>query len=104
MRNYRDRFEIISDILKIAKKNPKKTQIMYQANLSYKILQKYLRNIITAALVNFQEENHCYSLTAKGQVFLDTYQDYAQSNRSVENHLNDLLIRKKVLNRLCSVE
>ena len=104
MRNYRDRFEIISDILKIAKKNPKKTQIMYQANLSYKVLQKYLGNIITAALVNFQEENQCYSITAKGQVFLNTYKDYEQSNRSVKKYLNALLIRKKVLNRLCSVE
>ena len=104
MRVYRDKFEIVSDILKIAKKNPKKTQIMYQANLSYKILQKYLENLITTDLICFQEKNHCYNLTAKGQVFLDTYQDYAQSNRSVEKYLNDILIRKKVLNRLISFE
>ena len=104
MRNYRDRFDIIADILNVTKKNPKKTQIMYQANLSYKVLQKYLTNIIKSAMITFQDDNHCYTLTAKGQIFLDTYQDYAQSNNAVKEQLNDLLIRKKVLHKLCSTE
>ena len=104
MRNYRDKFDIIADILKITKKNPKKTQIMYQANLSYKVLQKYLGNIIKSAMITFQDDNHCYTLTAKGQTFLDTYHDYTQSNNAVKKQLNDLLIRKKVLYKLCSTE
>ena len=104
MRTYRGRFDIIADILKITRKNPKKTQIMYQANLSYKVLQKYLNNIIKSAMITFQEDNHCFSLTAKGQIFLDTYQDYTRSNREVANQLNKLLVRKNVLNRLCSTE
>ena len=101
MRNYRDSFDIIADILKIVKKNPKKTQIMYQANLSYKVLQKYLNNIINSALINFQEDNRCYTLTAKGQTFLDNYSDYFKSNKSIEKQLNDLLTRKNVLKKLC---
>ena len=104
MRNYRDKFDIIADILQITKKNPKKTQIMYQANLSYKVLQKYLSNIIKFAMIHFQETKHCYTLTSKGQTFLDTYHDYTQSNKAVKEQLNDLLIRKNVLNKLCSTE
>ena len=104
MRTYRGRFDIIADILKITRKNPKKTQIMYQANLSYKVLQKYLGTVTKSAMINFQEDSHCYILTAKGQIFLDTYQDYTQSNNVVKKKLNDLLIRKNVLNKLCSTE
>jgi predicted transcriptional regulator len=104
MRNYRDKFDIIADILEIAKKNPKKTQIMYQANLSYKVLQKYLEKIIKSNLVSFHEQNHCYTLTTKGQSFLDKYQVYDQSNKTIEKQLSALFLRKKALNQLCLVE
>jgi len=104
MRNYRDRLDIIADILKVTKRNPKKTQIMYQANLSYKVLQKYLGTLTKSAMINFQEGSHCYILTAKGQTFLDTYQYYTQSNNEINKQLNALLIRKNVLNKLCSTE
>ena len=104
MRTYRGRFDIIADILKITKKNPKKTQIMYQTNLSYKVLQKYLNNIIKSAMITFQENNHRFSLTTKGQIFLDAYQDYTRLNRAVVIQLNKLLVRKNVLNRLCLTE
>ena len=54
MRNYRDKFDIIADILKISKRNPKKTQIMYQANLSYKVLKKYLSETIESSLLSYK--------------------------------------------------
>jgi predicted transcriptional regulator len=39
--NYRDKLDIIADILTVASRNAKRTQIMYQANLSYKVLCDY---------------------------------------------------------------
>lgn len=39
---YRSRYEIIADMLNVVSGRAKKTKIMYQANLSYKLLQKYL--------------------------------------------------------------
>ena len=45
MGNYRGKLDIIADILRVVSGNAKKTQIMYQANLSYRVLQKYLAEI-----------------------------------------------------------
>jgi predicted transcriptional regulator len=102
--NYRGRLDIIADILHVASRNAKKTQIMYQANLSYKVLQRYLAEITGASLINFEDERQCYMLTAKGQEFLDAYQEYSKTNRHVEKRLNDVLTKKKVLEKLCPSE
>jgi predicted transcriptional regulator len=100
--SYRGRLEIIADILEVVSQNAKKTQIMYQANLSYKVLQKYLRNITMASLVDFEDEEQCYVLTPKGQEFLEAYKDYAKTNRSIEKSLSDVNDKKKSLEELCS--
>lgn len=103
MRNYRGNLEIIADILNVASKHAKKTQIMYQSNLSFKVLQKYLKRIIGASLISFQKEGRCYELTDKGQTFLDAYREYAKKNRHIANQVNDLLIKKKFLEQLSSI-
>ena len=103
MGSYRGRLEIIADILKVVSQNAKKTQIMYQANLSYKVLQKYLRKITMASLVDFEDEEQCYVLTPKGQEFLEAYKDYAKTNQSIENRLSDVNDKKKFLEELCSI-
>jgi predicted transcriptional regulator len=102
--NYRGRLDIIADILHVASRNAKKTQIMYQANLSYKVLQRYLAEITGASLINYEDEKRCYMLTAKGREFLDAYQEYSKTNRHVEKRLNDVLTKKKVLEKLCPSE
>ena len=102
MGNYRGRLDIIADILQVVSQNAKKTQIMYQANLSYKVLQRYLRNITAASLIDFEEAEQCYVLTSKGQAFLEAYKDYAKTNKSIEKRLNDVNNKKKNLEQLCS--
>ncbi len=101
MGNYRDRLDIIADILNVASREAKKTQIMYQANLSYKVLQRYLNEIIEASLVRFENHNQCYMLTYKGQEYLEAYKDYARCSKSMEKRLNDFSIKKRVLEALC---
>ena len=102
MGNYRGRLDIIADILKVVSHNAKKTQIMYQANLSYKVLQRYLRNITAASLIDFEDAEQCYVLTPKGQEFLEAYKVYAETNKSIEKRLNDVNNKKKCLQDLCS--
>lgn len=104
MGNYRDRLDIIADILNIASQDAKKTQIMYQANLSYKVLQRCLTETIEASLVTFQNQNQRYKLTCKGQEYLDAYKEYARCTRNMEKHLYDFSIKKKVLENLCPVK
>jgi predicted transcriptional regulator len=100
--SYRGRLEIIADILHVVSQNPKKTQIMYQANLSYKVLTKYLTEVSEASLINFEDEKQCYMLTTKGREFLEVYKEYSRHNRHLEKRLNEINGKKKVLEELCS--
>lgn len=101
MGNYRDRLDIIADILQAASRDAKKTQIMYQANLSYKVLQRYLNEVTDASLVHFQGETQSYLITPKGQDYLSAYKEYSRTNKSIEKRLNDFSNKKRVLEDLC---
>jgi len=100
--SYRRRLDIVADILLVASRRARKTQIMYQANLSYKVLMKYLTEVIEAYLVRLQREKRCYVLTSKGKEFLEKYKDYLRRNKRVEERLNSIQDKRKVLEELCS--
>lgn len=102
MGSYRRKLDIIADMLDVAKRGAKKTQIMYQANLSYKLLTIYLAEIIEASLVRFERKKRCYALTTKGLKFLQKYKDYSRRNKHIERQLNDISTKRKVLEELCS--
>ena len=99
--NYRDKLDIIADILTVASRNAKRTQIMYQANLSYKVLCKYLNEVVEASLLSFENEQQRYVLTVKGKEFLETYKEYFKTNKNVEKRLDDIRVQRKVLENLC---
>ena len=101
---YRSRLDIIADILNVASRDAKKTQIMYQANLSYSVLQRYLGEIVGAELIAFEDEKQQYSLTRKGREFLDAYEKYSKTSKNIEKKLDDVASKKKALEELCSDE
>jgi len=96
--NYRQRLDIIADILEVISFNAKKTQIMFKANLSYKALTKYLSEVLNASLATYEQDHQCYSLTKKGNDFLSAYKIYCKNNKQIEK----LEAAKKTLNDLCS--
>jgi predicted transcriptional regulator len=100
--SYRRRLDIIADMLLVASRGAKKTQIMYQANLSYKLLTKYLDVIRRAYLISFERRRRCYVLTSKGWEFLERYKDYSRRNKHVEKGLNDVSVKRKALEELFS--
>jgi len=100
--NYRRRLDIIADILRVVSGNAMKTQIMYQANLSYAVMQKYLAELTSASLISFEDGTRCYILTDKGSTFLEAYHEYSKTNRHLEKGLNDMRTKKSVLEKLCS--
>jgi len=97
---YRDKLQIIANILSIASRRAKKTQIMYQANLSYKLLCRYLGEVLHAGLVSFENEE-CYVLTAKGKEFLSRHEEYSKRCKSLEQHLNHVNNEKAALEKMC---
>ena len=56
--------DIIMDILKIAKKGERKTKIMYDANLSFTQIEKYLAILDNAGLI--AKEESFWRTTEKG--------------------------------------
>jgi len=103
LRNYRSDLDIIADILKVAANGgASKTQILYRANLSYRLLQKYLNDVLEACLLRLEEDNKRYVLTSKALQFLSVYKEYAKRNRHVVKQLNDLNDRRRRLKELCS--
>jgi len=99
MGKYRDRLQIIADILSVVKGGARKTHVMYQANLSYALLSRYLAEVIDGGLVCVDEED-CYRLTGRGEVFLDRFDEYSRRCGELEEHLNNIDNEKTVLEDL----
>jgi len=100
MSKYRDRLQIIASILVIASRRAKKTQIMYQANLSYKLLCRYLSEVLDSGLICLENEER-YVLTNKGKEFLNRHKEYSKRCRSLEEYLNDINSEKTALEEMC---
>lgn len=96
MAKYRSRLEIIADVLGVASGGARKTQIMYQANLSYKLLIHYLKDVIDMGLVKMKSEN-TYELTEKGSDFLREFKGYRERRVEVEEQLNEVQDKKVML-------
>ena len=99
---YRRKLDIIADMLLVASNGAKKTQIMYQANLSYRLLTKYLEEVRKAYLLSFERKQRRYIVTSKGQQFLEVYKEYSKRNKVVEKRLNDVDGKRRMLEALCS--
>jgi len=99
--NYRDHLTIIANILNVASHRAKKTQIMYQANLSYSVLQRYLTEVSTASLISFDSQSQSFVLTQKGRNFLNTYKQYARNTKHVEKRLGEVSAMREALEQLC---
>ena len=67
----RSSFEIIAEILKVAKNGAKKTRIMYSCGLSYRFTGKYLALLLETGLLRIGSSYHT---TEKGLRFLQNYQ------------------------------
>lgn len=101
MGTYRDRFAIIAEILEAANRNAKKTQIMYQANLNYSLLQKYLMEVTNASLICYKPDQQCYTLTERGQHFMEAYKQYCRQSQNVQKRLTHLNASRKTLEKFC---
>jgi predicted transcriptional regulator len=72
---YRDRIEIISQILEVANGGASKTRIMYKAILGYKQMKEYVKFLTKIGLLVYDHEEEVQILrtTEKGLQFLDKY-------------------------------
>ena len=104
MGKHRSRLIILAKILSVVneKNGAKKTQIMYQAYLSYKLLINYLDDLKKADLIEL-DSNESYLLTRKGLDFLQLFEEYSQSYKMIKLQLNDVENKKLVLEKMCPI-
>jgi len=99
MGKYRDGLGIIADILHAAGSGAKKTRIMGGANLSYRLMEKYLKSTVQVGFLRLNDEG--YEVTEKGQDFLERYLDFVGRYSKLESELQSAMFERGVLERMC---
>jgi predicted transcriptional regulator len=69
----RNSLEITAEILRLCQKPQTKTRVMYGANLSWGLLQKYLSKLQAKRLLEVQNSQTRYVTTQKGLEFVKTW-------------------------------
>ena len=87
MAKKRERLNVIRDILKAIRENRqiKPTRLLYASNLSPQMFKEYVNELISKKFINLdidEKEKKTFSLTKKGQEFL---QEYKVIENFVEN-------------------
>ena len=78
----RNDLDICAEILNVAKSGARKTHIVYQANLNFKIVKRYLERLTNGGMLN-SEESRFYT-TEKGVDFLDNYKALISPMKALE--------------------
>jgi predicted transcriptional regulator len=68
----RTNLDICADLLYVAKGGAKKTHLVYQANLNFALVKKYLSRLTENGLL--EPVNGSFFTTDKGSRFLDQYE------------------------------
>jgi predicted transcriptional regulator len=99
MSKYRDKLRIIADILHAAGSGAKKTRIMYLANLSYGLLEKYLWATVQSGFLRLNDVG--YEVTDRGQAFLEKYVEFSSRCSELERNRQSILFEREVLWKMC---
>ena len=98
---YRSKIEIVADILRISRTGARKTHIIYQGNLSFKLATTYLKEALTAGLLSHDENTGSYSLTEKGNAYLTRFEKYVQGAKRLEKQQARVEDEKTMLEQMC---
>ena len=96
----RKRLEIVRDMLSAASVETKKTRVMYQANLSYRLMEKYLGSLLESGLVE-RNDDSSYLITWKGKNFLQMYDDYVERCRRIGEEVRAARKDRLLLENMC---
>ena len=91
----RKRIEIFYDILKVSTEARSKNYIMRRANLSYKLLTRYLRDLLNLKLLSESPEYYrnrgtdwqVYKATEEGLQFINDYNIWKNTEKKLTKYL-----------------
>ena len=70
----RSSFEIVAEILRLARKGARRTRVVYGANLNFKMLDEYLTRLEETGLITLpQNGDQMIRTTEKGKEFLQQF-------------------------------
>ena len=72
----RNNLDICADLLNVAKEGARKTQMVYKANLNFKIIKKYINRLSEYGFL--ESERGQYFTTDKGNRFLVQYREFTE--------------------------
>ena len=98
----RDRISIIAAILEAANSGSTKTHIMFRANLSFMLLEKYLNVSVSADLVAV--EGPIYKLTPRGKEYLKQYKLFEERYIRAQKLLEALDNERERLGQSCAIQ
>jgi predicted transcriptional regulator len=97
----RGRLDIICEILNIVQVKKRKTKIMYQANLSFIQVERYLETMLDNDLVEFFDDTY-YLITLKGKDFLQMHDEYVKRLQRIDQEVAETEKNKFQLETMCS--
>jgi predicted transcriptional regulator len=100
LKKNRDRLGIVAAILEAANSGASKTHIMFSANLSFKLLEKYLDICIRAGFIRINEKR--YILTVYGREVLIEYKQIYNRYYKAQKTLDSLACERERLAQLCA--
>ena len=75
---HRGRLQIFVEILNLCQEPQVKTRVMYQTNISYKMLQNCLLQLLGFELLEVHHSVERYATTKKGHEFLSKWKELAE--------------------------
>ena len=91
----RDSLSIIAAILDACSTQTNKTHIMFSANLSFKLLEKYLETLTRTGLINV--EGNKYELTEEGLEFIVNFRNVHERYISAQKNFETIESERKKL-------
>jgi predicted transcriptional regulator len=69
----RSQFEILAEVLELCRKPTTRTRIMYNTNMSYSGMQKFMKHLQKLELLKLADDAKKYVTTEKGLEFVRRY-------------------------------
>jgi len=96
--SHRTSLQILADILSVVRGGARKTRIMYQANLSFRLLNRYLGYALEIELISAPRSGEGrYALTLKGHEFLEKYSKYSLQSKQLAEQQRVIVKEKATL-------
>ena len=92
---YRSRLQIAADMLYATGKGSKKTHIMYGANLSYELTNRYLTCLLESGLIEPRDDE--YVVTERGREFLKRFEEYSERRQELKEQVDDVNNKRETL-------